>query len=306
LAHQLAATICSQSFHRPAECRLKLNQEQPDHPLFATENWLIVSVQQVQLSSQVGYRTLWDYLSPTVLAQAAESGVEDPTTDALISFFKDWTGSHLANATEQAASELFKNFETAFTEFSNTNLAHIKELFTDLKREAETQWQFPNLKTMLLEPVLHFFTTEDWQFTKLQGEPTLAMAFQGQHGRWNCYAKVREEQRQFVFYSLCPIAIPKPKRSKIAEFLTRANYGMTIGNFELDFNDGEIRYKTSIDVEGDRLTPALIKRLVYTNVAMMDEYLPGIQAVLAGETPEAALQQIEQEPTQQEFVPNPD
>lgn len=70
---------------------------------------------------------------------------------------------------------------------------------------------------------------------------------------------------------------------------------MTIGNFELDFNDGEIRYKTSIDVEGDALTHALTKRLVYTNVMMMDEYLPGIQAVIeAGVSPEEAIQAIEQ------------
>jgi len=44
------------------------------------------------------------------------------------------------------------------------------------------------------------------------------------------------------------------------KFLTRANYGMMIGNFEMDFTDGEIRYKTSIDVEGDKLSSALIKR----------------------------------------------
>jgi hypothetical protein len=49
----------------------------------------------------------------------------------------------------------------------------------------------------------------------------------------------------------------------VAEFLTRANSGMVIGNFELDFADGEIRYKTSIDVEGDKLSYAIIKRLVY-------------------------------------------
>ena len=57
------------------------------------------------------------------------------------------------------------------------------------------------------------------------------------------------------------------------KFLIRANYGMMIGNFEMDFTDGEIHYKTSIDVEGDKLSSALIKRLVYANVMMMDEYL---------------------------------
>ncbi|WP_199784763.1 hypothetical protein [Nostoc sp. 'Lobaria pulmonaria (5183) cyanobiont'] len=48
---------------------------------------------------------------------------------------------------------------------------------------------------------------------------------------------------------------------------------MIIGNFELDFTDGEISCKTSIDVEGDRLSFTLIQRVVYANVTMMDEYL---------------------------------
>lgn len=61
------------------------------------------------------------------------------------------------------------------------------------------------------------------------------------------------------------------------------------------FNDGEVRYRTSIDVEGDRLFHALIKHLVYTNVTMMDEYLPAIKAVIeAGVLPETAIRAIEQ------------
>jgi hypothetical protein len=51
----------------------------------------------------------------------------------------------------------------------------------------------------------------------------------------------------------------KGKQQTIAKFITRANYGMSLGNFELDFNDGEIRYKTSIDVTDDRLNFALIQ-----------------------------------------------
>jgi hypothetical protein len=147
----------------------------------------------------------------------------------------------------------------------------------------------------ILTQAIHFFTEDDWQFTKLQGESSLSLRFQGENGTWNCYARAREEQQQFVFYSLCPIATPEGKRMAIAHFLTLANYGTLIGNFELDFTDGEIRYKTSIDVEGDRLTPALIKRLIYTNVAMMDQYLPGILAILEQEaTPEQAIHLIEQ------------
>ncbi len=70
---------------------------------------------------------------------------------------------------------------------------------------------------------------------------------------------------------------------------------MMIGNFELDFKNSKIRCKTSFEVVGDRLTSALIKNLVYTNVMMMDEYLPGIKAVIeAGVSPEEAIRAIEQ------------
>jgi hypothetical protein len=79
--------------------------------------------------------------------------------------------------------------------------------------------------------------------------------------------------------------------------LTRANSGMIIGNFELDFADGEIRYKTSIDVKGDFLSFELIKQLVYANVMMMDEYLPGIMSVIDSDVePKDAIAQIEGQP----------
>ena len=85
-----------------------------------------------------------------------------------------------------------------------------------------------------------------------------------------------------MFYAICPVAAPEDGRLAMAEFLTRVNDGLVIGNFELDFGNGTIRYKTSIDVEGDRLSQALIKRVVYTNVMTMDQYLPDIMIVLEG------------------------
>jgi hypothetical protein len=114
-----------------------------------------------------------------------------------------------------------------------------------------------------------------------------------------CYAQVVEDEEtaQFIFYSVCPVNVPENKRLSVAEFITRANYGLLIGNFELDLVDGEVRFKTSIDVKDDRLSSALFQPLVYTNVVMMDRYLPGIMAVIyGGVSPENAIAQIENEP----------
>jgi hypothetical protein len=68
----------------------------------------------------------------------------------------------------------------------------------------------------------------------------------------------------------------------------------------MDYGDGEIRYKTSIDVEGDRLVPNQVKQLVYQNLSTMDLYLPGIMKVLYSDvSPADAIQEVEgqQNPT---------
>jgi len=258
---------------------LQLSQEAPEHPLLSTENWLVLSVKQHQESEEVGYTTLWAILNPVELTAGTVSEAE--LTQAVTQFFSNWTEANLGSLTEKAIAQILDEVGNFCNDLADVSIEAIA--------------QANNSNNTILNQIIYFFTEDDWQFTKQQSEPALYLAFQGENGAWTCYARAREDQQQFVFYSLCPIAIPEANRSAIAEFLTRANYGMTIGNFELDFSDGEIRYKTSVDVEGDRLTSALIRNLVYTNVAMMDEYLPGIKAVVeTGASPEAAIRAIEQ------------
>ena len=235
---------------------LNLSQEQPDDPLLSTENWLALSVKQLQESSETGYRTLWDYISPAALAQAATSDSSEEINDAIVNFFKDWTEANLSEVTQKAASQMLEGMTNFFYEFADVKL----------DEKVETFRQNLSTSTQIFEEMVNFFKEDDWPFYEVEGKPILQMAFQGENGKWTCYAKARVEQEQFVFYSVCPVNAPENKRQAVAEFLTRANSGMIIGNFELDFADGGIRYKTSIDVDGDTLSSALIKRLVYANV----------------------------------------
>lgn len=149
----------------------------------------------------------------------------------------------------------------------------------------------------IYEAIMRFFKEDDWNFYEMDDAPVLTMTFSGKNGRWTCYAQAREAQEQFVFYSVCPINTPKEKITEVVEFITRANYGMIIGNFELDYNDGEIRYKTSIDVEGTDFPPILVKQVVYANVVVLDRYLPGLMRVIYGDaSPVEEISKIESIP----------
>lgn len=146
----------------------------------------------------------------------------------------------------------------------------------------------------IFNAMVAFFEEDNWEFQWLKDTPVLSMGFSGRNGKWQCYAQARELQQQFVFYSVCPLNVPEDRLQIVAEFLTRANYGMIIGNFEMDFEDGEIRYKTSIDVDGTELVSALIRQMVYANVVVMDHYIGGIMRVIyGGATPTEAILEIE-------------
>ena len=78
------------------------------------------------------------------------------------------------------------------------------------------------------------------------------------------------------------------------EFITRANEGLRIGNFEMDLGDGEVRYKSGLDFEGATLTPELIRNVMYVAVQTLDYYLPGLMSVIYGGKPaEEAIAEIE-------------
>ncbi len=146
----------------------------------------------------------------------------------------------------------------------------------------------------VFEAMVQFFRDDEWNFQQLEDKPIIRLGFSGNNGNWTCYGRARDKQEQFLFYSIMETKVPEDKRLAVAEFITRANYGMIIGNFEMDFSDGEVRYKTSIDVEGGELTPKMFRNLVYPNVRMMDRYLPGIMRVIyGGATPEQAIAEIE-------------
>lgn len=145
----------------------------------------------------------------------------------------------------------------------------------------------------LYERMAKFFQTDGWP-CQADGDSTLQTSCRGENGRWFCRARAQEDPARFVMYSMFPIRIPAPKRVRVAEYLLRANYGLVIGNFELDLDEGELRFRTSLDIKDAAFTSELLKPLVYTNVRMMDRYLPGLMAVLYDEvTPKAALRLVE-------------
>ena len=76
---------------------------------------------------------------------------------------------------------------------------------------------------------------------------------------------------------------------KVAEFITRVNYGLIGGNLEMSFTDGMLRYKTAIDFTGVELPEILVRNAMLSAMENLETIAVPLWDVLDGSLePEAA------------------
>lgn len=149
----------------------------------------------------------------------------------------------------------------------------------------------------MIDVVLRFFQEEQWNFQRIDDKPAIRAGFRGERGTWICHIQVDETNKRFLFYSLMGMFIPPQNRGPVLEFLSRVNSILQVGNFEMDFDTGDVRFRTSVETPEDELSLAMVRSLAYINVHTIDHYFPGVMAVVhGGLSPEAALARVETQP----------
>ena len=100
----------------------------------------------------------------------------------------------------------------------------------------------------------------------------------------------------FTCYHILRIKASEDVRAAVAEYITRANYGLKLGNFEMDFRDGEIRYKAYDMTSETEEAPdeEVIRRCIYVGGAMVSRYGDPLLKVMFGfAEPEEAVAEAE-------------
>jgi hypothetical protein len=145
----------------------------------------------------------------------------------------------------------------------------------------------------LLAPILDCFQQKGWPVQRHKSLPVLRMDYETDNGRWDCYVQAEDRLGQVVAYAVLREPVPEGRRRDVAEFLTRANFGLVIGAFELDLDDGELRCRAGLDVSQAELTPGLVDPLVMAVLDAMDDHVAAIRIVIEGRaTPEAAMEGV--------------
>jgi hypothetical protein len=133
------------------------------------------------------------------------------------------------------------------------------------------------MSTSLGDVVRQFLRDDGLDFD--EAGPVLRLAHAGENGRFVVFLRVDEPRQQLVCFAVCPLEA-SARLPEVYELLARIQQRVATVSFDVDPDSGVIRCRAGIDVEGDRLTPALVGNLVYGCAAGLDRYLPAITAVV--------------------------
>jgi hypothetical protein len=97
-----------------------------------------------------------------------------------------------------------------------------------------------------------------------------------------------------MFVMVLPIRVPENRRAAMAETLLRINYQLRLGTFEMDFDDGELRFRVAL-VLGEHVPDREeVGRWLLLVSAMVDGFFPVFAAVMYGTlSPRQAVEQGE-------------
>lgn len=107
------------------------------------------------------------------------------------------------------------------------------------------------------------------------------------------------KERNIVFMQIVSlIKIPENKRAQAAEYFIRINDGRLMGSFEIDYDEGDFRYRSSFFYDENETDFGMqLTRNYYAIINSMDDYFAGLMKVIySNESPVDVLHEINNQP----------
>jgi len=137
-----------------------------------------------------------------------------------------------------------------------------------------------NYSKALANRVEEYLKSQNWKYEFSEEEGLFRFGMSLENKMNNCRMVILVGDELFTSYAIAPVSADADTMAQMSNYLTRANYGLKIGNFELDYHDGEIRYKATLFC--GETVPALdaVERVADMPFRMMERYGGGLLNVL--------------------------
>ena len=116
---------------------------------------------------------------------------------------------------------------------------------------------------LIKDTIDEFLKADDWRyrFDEDEGIFRMGITLKSTLKHADIYIKARADDLYVI--TVLPIGADEKTKAAVAELITRINYALIVGKFEMDYSDGEIRCSTYLMVNDSIPTLSQIKDILY-------------------------------------------
>jgi len=145
------------------------------------------------------------------------------------------------------------------------------------------------------QSVIDYLDFKEFNYNSEPDEFRVTLTMSGRNANFRFNSRITHGGEYIQVTSYYPFYVREETlRPSVAELITRANYNMPLGKFEMDMKDGEVRFHITQIIGDQALSPSVIEKLFMTSFFTIDRYFPAfMQHIHAGYTPEDAIFHVE-------------
>lgn len=98
-----------------------------------------------------------------------------------------------------------------------------------------------------------------------------------------CTARLDLERALLITTAMISQAVPDDALGEVVEFVTRLNYSLSYGAFDVDIDEGWVQFRTGVCYRGTELTERLVGATLSEAIDAFRLYLDDLVAVIEGE-----------------------
>ena len=150
---------------------------------------------------------------------------------------------------------------------------------------------------------LKAFKSRGWHYREVPEKEVLEADFEAHHGKVLLHVQVFGEAGMVSVVARASFPFPATHRARVAELLMRTNQQLTLGNFEMDWDGGEVYFRVTNIFPVHRGDEAILAALVHAAIGEMDRMTPFLGELCRTSKGELLLLNVSELLARQDLLP---
>lgn len=135
-----------------------------------------------------------------------------------------------------------------------------------------------------LDLIGQFLDHEEWDYTVEEhpGHTYLLSSFTGSTTRLDVVFDTIAESDTVMCFAYLPVVVPEAFRAGAIELAARINYRLAVACVDVDMDEGVLRVRNALALEGMALTPEWLRSLRDIAISTADYYNPAFMRLIYG------------------------